>query len=42
MVVYKVFSNKSPGVKIGAAPWDIDFPYSSIAKTYKSSFKKPE
>jgi hypothetical protein len=42
MDVYQVCPNKSPGVKIGPARADIDFPYMCIAKTKKSSLKKPE
>jgi hypothetical protein len=39
--VYKVFSNKSPGVKIGPVPGDIDFPYMCIiAKIKKIFFEK--
>jgi hypothetical protein len=40
--VYKVCSNKTPGVKIGPALGVIDFLYMCLAKTLKkSSFKKP-
>jgi hypothetical protein len=37
--VYKVCSNKYPGVKIGPALGVIDFPYMCIAKTKKIFFE---
>jgi hypothetical protein len=40
MDVYQVCSNKSPGVKIGPAPGDVDFPYMCIAKTLKIFLEK--
>jgi hypothetical protein len=41
MDVYQVYSNKSPGLKIGPALGVIDFPYLCIVKkNKKSSLKK--